>query len=302
MDIFVIGATGFVGGNLARHLTGEGHAVSGVARTNTAAAALQELGVAPVAADLDARRPAAIDAALAADAVVYAARADPEQETATVADLTRALAGTGKTLVFLSGSGVLMQRTAGAWSPDIFAEDDPFVTEPLAGFRKAAEDTVLASAADGVRAMVIRPGQIWGPGDHGHMSMVYRSVAALGAAAYIGNGLAVYSHVHIDDVTRLFSLALAEGRPGGLYHAVAGETPNRWIAEKVAEDLGVKTRSVTPEEGEQMWGVFGALIMAASSRIRAVTARQELGWQPQHADMFAMIGDQRLRDLTKPGS
>ncbi|MFF4934813.1 NAD-dependent epimerase/dehydratase family protein [Streptomyces griseofuscus] len=300
MNVFIIGATGFVGGNLARHLAGEGHAVTGLARTDTAAAALKEQDITPVAADLDARRPAAIDAALAADAAIYAAQADPEQEAATVADLTRALAGTGKALVFLSGSGVLMQRTAGAWSPDIFAEDDAFVTEPLAGFRKAAEDTVLASAAHEVRAMVIRPGQIWGPGDHGHMSMIYQSVAALGAAAYVGNGLAVYSHVHIDDVARLFSLALTKGRASGLYHAVAGETPNRWIAEKVAEDLGVKTRSVTPAEAEQVWGPFGTLIMAASCRIRAVTAQQELGWQPQHADMLTMIGDQRLRDLATP--
>ncbi|MDQ0946150.1 nucleoside-diphosphate-sugar epimerase [Streptomyces phaeochromogenes] len=302
MNVFITGATGFVGGHLARHLSGEGHAVSGLARTDTAATALEHQGITPVAADLDARRPAAIDAALAADAVIHAAQAVPEQESATVTDLTQALAGTGKTLVFLSGSGVLMQRTAGAWSPDIFTEDDPFAAEPLADFRKAAEDTVLAAAANGMRAMVVRPGQIWGPGDHGHMSMIYQSVAAVGAAAYVGNGLAVYSHVHIDDVTRLFSLALAKGRAGGLYHAVAGETPNRWIAEKVAEDLGVKTRSVTPEEAEQVWGPFGALIIAASSRIRAVAAQQELGWQPEHADLLSMIGDQRLRDLATASS
>jgi nucleoside-diphosphate-sugar epimerase len=300
MHVFVIGATGFVGGHLARHLAAEGHTVSGPARTDAAAAALRQRGVIPVAADLDARRPAAIDAASAADAVVYAARADPEQETATVADLTRALAGSGKTLLFLSGSGVLMQRTGGAWSPDVFAEDDTFVTEPLAAFRKDAEDAVLASAARGVRAMVIRPGQIWGPGDHGHMSMIYRSVAVLGAAGYVGDGLAVYGHVHIDDVTRLFALALAGGRAGGLYHAVAGEIPNRWIAEKVAEDLGVRTRSVTPEEAERVWGPFGALVLSASSRIRATAARRELGWRPRHTDMLTMTGDRRLRALAAP--
>ncbi|MFC8283357.1 NAD-dependent epimerase/dehydratase family protein [Streptomyces cyaneofuscatus] len=118
-----------------------------------------------------------------------------------------------------------MQRTGGAWSPDVFAERDSFTPEPLAAFRKAAEDTVLAAAGDGVRAMVVRPGLIWGPGDHGHVPMVYRSVATTGAAAYVGPGLNTYSHVHIDDVTRLFTLALAGGRAGGLYHAVAGETP-----------------------------------------------------------------------------
>lgn len=298
MDIFVIGATGFVGGHLARHLAAEGHTVTGLARTGAAAAALRAQGITPVAADLDARRPAAVAAALRAHAVVYAAQAAPEQESATVQDLVRALAGTGRTLVFLSGSGVLMQRTAGAWSPDVFAERDPFTPEPLAAFRKAAEDAVLAAAGDGVRSMVVRPGLIWGPGDHGHVSMVYRSVATTGAAAYLGPGLNTYSHVHIDDVTRLFTLALAGGRVGGLYHAVAGEIPNRWIAERVAADLGVAVRSLTPGEAAGVWGEFGALIMAASSRIRAVDSRRELGWHPERTDMLTMIGEARLRALS----
>ena len=297
MNIFVIGATGFVGGALARHLAGSGHAVAGLARTDAAAAALDAWGITPVAADLKTRRPAMLAAAQRADVVVYAAQAEPAQETAAVEDLTRTLAGTGKTLLFLSGSGVLLQRTAGAWSQDTFAEHDPFTVEPLAGFRKAAEDTVLAAAADGVRAMVIRPGLIWGPGDHGHVSMTYQSVVATGAACYVGLGLNTYSNVHIDDVTHLFTLALQTGRAGALYHAAAGEIPNRWIAERVAADLGVETRSVTPAEAPGVWGDFGALIMGASSRLRAVSARRELGWRPEHTDMLSMIGEPRLREL-----
>lgn len=300
MNIFIIGATGFVGGALARNLSAEGHTVTGLARTKSAAATLVSQGITPLAGDLDEHRGAVIEAAQAADAVIYAAQAGPEQERATVQDLTKALAGTDKTLIFLSGNGVLVQRTAGAWSPDVFAEDDPFTPEPLAAYRKTAEDTVLAAARDGLRAMVIRPGLIWGPGDHGHVSMVYRSVAATGAACYIGEGLNTYSHVHIDDVTRLFSLALENGRPGGLYHAVAGETPNRWIAERVAADLGVKTRSLTPEEATGVWGEFGALIMAVSGRIRAIRTLQELDWQPRHTDMLTTIGEERLHRLATP--
>ena len=297
MKVFVIGAGGFVGGALARHLAGSGHAVTGLARTDAAAAALEARGITAVAGDLDDRRPATVEAAWRADAVIYAAQPDPAQETATIGELARSLAGTGKTLILLSGSGVLLQRTAGAWSQDSFAEHDSFTTEPLAGFRKSAEDTVLAAAADGIRAMVIRPGLIWGPGDHGHVSMVYRSVAATGAACYVGPGLNTYSHVHIDDVTNLFTLALRSGRPGGLYHAVAGEVPNRWIAERVAADLGVETRSVTPAQAAQVWGEFGALVMAASSRLRAVSARRELGWEAERTDLLSMIGEPRLRKL-----
>ncbi|MFF6910318.1 NAD-dependent epimerase/dehydratase family protein [Streptomyces sp. NPDC012389] len=302
MEIFVIGATGFVGGHLVRHLAAEGHTVTGLARTGAAATALRARGITPVAADLDVRRPAAVAAALRADAVVYAARPAPEQESATAEELVRALAGTGRTFVFLSGSGVLMQRTEGAWSPGVFAEHDPFTPEPLAAYRKAAEDTVLAAAGEGVRSMVVRPGLIWGPGDHGHVPMVHRSVATTGAAVYVGPGLNTYGHVHIDDVTRLFTLALAGGRAGGLYHAVAGEIPNRWIAERVAADLGVRTRSLTPGEAAGVWGEFGALVMAASSRIRAVASRQELGWRPEHTDMLTMIGEPRLRALATPGA
>ncbi|RZU45818.1 nucleoside-diphosphate-sugar epimerase [Streptomyces sp. BK022] len=300
MKVFVIGATGFVGGALARHLSAEGHTVTGLARTEGAAAALASQGVTAVAGDLDERRPIVIEAARAADTVVYAAQAGPEQETATVRELIRALTGTDTTLLFLSGNGVLVQRTAGAWSPDVFAEDDPVTPEPLAAYRKAAEDTVRAAAQDGLRAMVIRPGLIWGPGDHGHVPLVYRSVAVTGAACYIGEGLNTYSHVHIDDVTRLFSLALDKGRPGGLYHAVAGETPNRWIAERVAADLGVEARSLTLQEAADVWGEFGALVMAVSGRIRAVRAQRDLGWQPRHTDMLTMIGEERLRRLAVP--
>ncbi|MFJ6841773.1 NAD-dependent epimerase/dehydratase family protein [Streptomyces griseoluteus] len=300
MKVCVIGATGFVGGALARHLSAEGHTVTGLARTEGAAATLASQGITPVAGDLAERRPTVIEAARAADTVVYAAQAGPEQETATVQELIRALTGTDQTLLFLSGSGVLVQRTAGAWSPDVFAEDDPVTPEPLAAYRKAAEDTVRAAAQHGLRAMVVRPGLIWGPGDHGHVPMVYRSVAATGAACYIGEGLNTYSHVHIDDVTRLFSLALDKGRPGGLYHAVAGETPNRWIAERVAADLGVEARSLTLREAADVWGEFGALVMGVSGRIRAVRAQRDLGWRPRHTDMLTMIGEERLRRLAVP--
>lgn len=91
-----------------------------------------------------------------------------------------------------------------------------------------------------------------------------------------------------------------QGTPGALYHAAAGETPNRWIAERVADDLGCGTRSVDEAEAAHIWGQFDALIMAASSRPRATRSRHDLGWRPHHTDMLTMVGTPRLRAPARP--
>ncbi|WP_075259859.1 NAD-dependent epimerase/dehydratase family protein [Herbaspirillum camelliae] len=295
--IFVLGATGFVGGAIARHLVQSGHRVSGLARNDVKAVQLVDAGIDPVYGDIETDLSSVLAAARAADAVIYAAQIAPLAEKQAVVDLLEALTDTGKGFLFLSGSGVLCQRTTGAWSADSFAEDDVFVPEPLAVARVETEQRVRAAARRGVRAMVVRAPLIWGPGDHGHVSMVYSSVSVTGAACYVGEGLATYGNVHVDDIADLFAKALQLGERGGLYHAVAGEIPNRWIAEAVARDLGLAARSVSMTEAVKIWGEFGALIMSVSSRVRDAASRAALDWSPHHTDMLSEIGELRLRAL-----
>ena len=107
-----------------------------------------------------------------------------------------------------------------------------------------------------------------------------------GAACYIGAGLNLYSHVHVDDLADVYRLALLRGAPGGLYHAVAGEANWRTLARAVAKVSGVAAKSVSIDEAKDIWGPFiGPLFFGVSSRSRAVVSRRDLGWTPTRLDL-----------------
>lgn len=296
-NIFIIGASGFVGSTLAKRFLADGQRVIGLARTERAGATLKTMGISVVRGDLEVNVAPVLAAARSAEVTIYAAQVTFEHEPAIIRALCGALAGSGTTFIFLSGSGVFMQRTDGAWSPDCFAEDDPFLPEPLALPRVEAEGIVRAAAGHGLRSMVIRPPMIWGPNDNGPVASVYRSVAVTGAACYIGSGLAAYTHVYSADLAQLFSLCVERGQAGALYHAAAGEIPYRWIAEAVARDLNVKTCSLTMGEATEVFGPFGALLLSACSRSRDPRTRAELGWRPNQLDFLSQVGEPRLRAL-----
>src|SRR5690606_10173818 len=98
----------------------------------------------------------------------------------------------------------------------------------------------------------------------------------------------------------LYVRMMQSGSAGALYHSVAGEVANRWIAESVARDMGCDTRSVTMDEAMEIWGRYQTLIvLSVSSRSRAIRSRQELGWEPQHADMLSEIGLPAFQDLAR---
>jgi len=53
MNIFVLGATGYIGGPVAERLRQLGHRVSGLARTEAKAEALRARGIEPIVGTLD---------------------------------------------------------------------------------------------------------------------------------------------------------------------------------------------------------------------------------------------------------
>jgi uncharacterized protein YbjT (DUF2867 family) len=107
MKILVTGATGFIGGAVARKLSHQGHEVLALSRSDAAAAKLRVAGLTPVAGDF------AVPASLAApaaqvDAIVSTASIGQVEGTPdsfakdrdAVAVMTKSLGDSGKPLIF----------------------------------------------------------------------------------------------------------------------------------------------------------------------------------------------------------
>ncbi len=289
MKIFVIGATGYLGSNIARHLAAHGHRVTGFARNQQGADKVRNAGHQAYVGDI-ADHQALCQEALAADATIFAPQLLQDEEHATVKALLASLKSSGKHFIFTSGTGVLGIQTNGHWVDDTFAETDSFEPRRAISLRVDTENLVRAAARDGVRAMVARPPMIWGNGTYPADAMIVESIQKTGAACYVGPGLNMYSNVHVDDLAELYRLMLEKGTAGNLYHCVSGELSNRCIAEFVARREGCETRSVTMDEAIEIWGKFAAVIVVgASSRSRSPLARSELGWAPTRVDLIDEI-------------
>jgi nucleoside-diphosphate-sugar epimerase len=305
MRAFIIGATGFVGAAVARRFKVRGWAAHGLARSVENRAALAAAGVTPVDGDLrDLERLKRIAAGF--DVTVYCAMIPLEDELPIMAALVEALSGSGRRLVFTSGTGVLsIDSPDGLWDENVFAEDDPFPfpDRDVREMRMRTEVLVRRAADEGVNAVVIRPPLIYGNGGGKLIPMMFETAKRTGYACYLGRGLNVFSNVHVDDVAEVYALAIEQSRPGGLYHAVAGEANYRSIAEAVATVAGCGARSVGYEEACALWGrPMVHMAFAVNSRSRAPRARSELGWRPSNLDLVEdiRIGSYSGRHVSRP--
>lgn len=283
MKVFIVGATGYIGGAVANALVAQGHIVSGLARSDMAAAALQQRKIAPVVGTLDdaatLRR-----AAQAADITIGAANADHRGAAEAIAE---ALAGTGKAYIHTSGSSIVGTPAHGELVPAVFDEDTPFAPSPAR--RARVEIDIMVRGARGMRGIVIAPSLIYGEGRglNPHSIQVPWLIALArkaGVPKHIGPGENRWSNVHIDDLVPLYLLTMEKAPAGAFYFVENGENSMREVCEAIGRMLGQggATRSMTIVEAAAEWGVGAAEnTMGSNSRVRARRARVELGWSPR---------------------
>jgi nucleoside-diphosphate-sugar epimerase len=291
MDVFVTGASGYIGGSVAAKLMRAGHRVRGLVRSAEKAATLKTLGIEPIDGTLD-QAGILTREAKRADAVVNAANSD---HRGAVEALIAGLAGSNKPLVHTSGSSVVSDTANGEPSDKVYDEDSKWTPVPDKVARVALDRDIVAASARGVRSIVLCNTLIYGHGLGAHRDSVQVpklvELARQGVARHIGRGLNIWSNVHIEDMADLYLLALDKAAAGTFLFVENGEASFRDKAVAIARVLKVKGPEPWPiDEAIKAWGNGTAVYaMGSNSRVRAAKARKTLGWAPKHGSVLDWI-------------
>ena len=285
MEVFLTGATGYIGTSVGEALRRAGHKVTGLARTAEKAKLLESRGIRAIIGDL--LKPEALaTAARTAEGVIHTANTNeansPQVDADVVRAILQALEGTGKPFVYTSGVWVL-----GSTGEKVADEQTPVNPTPLVAHRPAVEQEVLGFKGRGVRTIVIRPALVYGRGGSGP-TMFTKSAKETGAARYVGDGQNRWPFVDVDDLAQLYVLALEKAVPGSLYNAAHGPSYRvREVAEAASIGAGAKgkTQAWPLEEARKTMRAFAdALVL--DQQISGEKARMELGWSPRAASVL----------------
>lgn len=294
MKVLVIGATGYIGGSVAKTLVDKGHEVMGMLRNPQQMEALSNMGIRSILGSLEDKQ-VLRQAIQLSDAVINAADSDHREGVATIIE---ALRGTGKTFIHTSGSSIVSDDALGEYeSEKIYSDDTPFTPISIRKDRVHINQVVrVAGITEGMRTMVIVPPMIYGDGlglatHSDQLPKLIRKSKEAQAGVYIGKGLNRVSNVHIQDLVNLYVLALEKGPSAATFYAKNGEESLFTLAQSISHALGYagKTASWSAVDAIAEWGDWARFALGSNSRVRATHARRLLGWQPQAESVLAWI-------------
>jgi dihydroflavonol-4-reductase len=225
MKVLVTGATGFIGGNLARELWRRGDDVQALVRPGSNRLTIQDTGITPVEGDILDRQ--SIDRAMQGCEAVYHVAAVYTFWSKNPAGVSQAnVQGTKNVLEAARQAGVSRTvytstvGTIGIPQTGLGDEDTPLDPKSLHGHYKnskhLAEQQALAFAAGGMPVVVVNPTLPVGPWDvkPTPTGKIVLDFLRCKIPAYLKTGMNI---VDVADVVAGHILALEKGRPGERY-------------------------------------------------------------------------------------
>lgn len=310
MRIFVAGATGALGRQLLPKLTERGHEVTGMTRSPSKTALVEELGARPVVAD-------ALDAEQVASAV---ANAEPEvivHELTSISDLgsmrnidrafelTNRLRTEGTDHLLAAGRAVDVKRfvaqSFAAWvyqrvGGPVKTEGDPVDPNPIRPvrdtFRAIMHVEEAVTGADWTTGIALRYGGFYGPGTSLWTGGEHLEPIRQRKFPVVGDGGGVWSFIHIEDAADA-TVAAIEGGDRGVYNVTDDDPePVRDWLPGMAEMIGAPAPRRVPQWlGRLAAGRPGVIMMTELRGASNAKAKRELDWTPRHPSWRDGFGD-----------
>ncbi len=324
--ILVTGATGFLGGAVARRMHHDGTSVIATGRNAAIGAQLQRDGIAFRSCDLSADLKTVRDLVQGCDAVVHAAALTSpwgRRSAFTAANVTatrhviQACAQAGvRRLVHISSPSVSFDFK----DQPAIKEDVPWAEPPAnlyVATKREAESLVLQAVREGLDAIMLRPKALFGPGDTALLPRVVR-VARRGLFPLFGEGDPLMDLTWIGDAVEAVLLALRAPAScaGRAYHITSGDPqPRGLVLRSMLEGCGLNVRyrriplrralaGAFVMELASRWFTFSRWeplatrysvgVLAYPQTLDISAARADLGYAP-HTDVCASLRECGLR-------
>src|SRR5918994_1161110 len=233
MQVFLTGASGYIGSAVADRLRAAGHVVSGLARSDTAASRLPAAGIQPTRGNFTEPKRVGAAARSGVGVISMATTYDPNVDGPAIGAMLAALAGSNKPMIYASGIW-----SHGDAAGKVVDETSPPRPATLVQWRQAVEERVLDAAREGIRTVVIRPAIVYGRG-RGIPAEFLDSARKEGGARFVGTGQNRWPFVYVDDLADLYLLALERAPAGTLLLAVGGPSyPVKDVAAAASRGVG----------------------------------------------------------------